>query len=387
MLASAALLALAGAASVSAIAVPTGEIARLKRDYIRTLGERSKLAKRQSVTTGADDVTVLNFALTLEHLEAKFYHDALQKFNQSAFDQAGYSGLYPVLQQVAKDEQAHVDFLTSALSAAGATPVQACNYTFPYTDVPSFLGLSQVVEGVGVSAYLGAAGSINDTSYLTAAGSILTVEARHNAFIRYVNAYTPFPQPEDTPQSASNVVTIVTPFFTSCPSGSAPAIQGHPALNVTSKNFTMGAELKIAPTNASAVNTNNGQLYCGFASGLAAGFSNWSNGACMIPTQNISSMGQTYVVLTTGPSLDDKSTVAGPAIIDLSVQNVTVTLPSHNSTSSGSGSGSSSSSGSGSSGSGSAGSSNSNMTSGASTVKMGFAGAAAAVLGAVVLMA
>lgn len=289
-------------------------------------------------------------------------------------------------------------------STADQSSRSQCNYTFPYTDIPSFLGLSQVVEGVGVSAYLGAAGSINDTSYLTAAGSILTVEARHNAFIRFVNAYTPFPQPEDTPQSASNVVTIVTPFFTSCPSGSAPTIQGHPALNVTSKNFTMGAELKIAPTNASAVNTNNGQLYCGFASGLAAGFSNWTNGACMIPTANISSQGQTYVVLTTGPSLDDKSTVAGPAIIDLSVQvrreeamyeeeenlpffspqNVTVTLPSHNMTSSGSSSGSGSS---GSSSKGSAGSSNSNMTSGASTVKMGFAGAATAVLGVVVLMA
>lgn len=52
MLASATLLALAGAASVSAIVVPNGEIARLKRDYIRTLSERSKLAKRQSVTSG-----------------------------------------------------------------------------------------------------------------------------------------------------------------------------------------------------------------------------------------------------------------------------------------------------------------------------------------------
>lgn len=90
--------------------------------------------------------------------------------------------------------------------------VQACQYKFPYTDVVSFLGLSQVLEGVGVSAYLGAAGAINNTGYLLAAGSILTVEARHNAFIRYLNGLQPAPTPFDTPASATAVVTLATPY-------------------------------------------------------------------------------------------------------------------------------------------------------------------------------
>lgn len=160
---------------------------------------------------------------------------ALEKFTAADFEAAGYTGLYPLLEQVSRDESAHVGFLTAALKAAGATPVEACNYSFPLTDVKSFLSLSQsasapsfalaphrvaqltfpsppspVVEGVGVSAYLGAAGAIHEDDYVTAAGSILTVEARHNAFVRFLNHYTPFPQPNDTPLSATNVVTIVT---------------------------------------------------------------------------------------------------------------------------------------------------------------------------------
>ncbi|GAA5860147.1 hypothetical protein JCM8547_009202 [Rhodosporidiobolus lusitaniae] len=362
-----ALLALAA----SALAVPVES----NNDVLKR-----NILKRQSVTSGADDVTVLNFALTLEHLENVFYSDALKKFNATSFADAGYDGLYLVLQQVAKDEAAHVEFLTTALSAAGATPVQACNYSFPYTDVASFLALSQVIEGVGVSAYLGAAGSINTTAYLTAAASILTVEARHAAALQFIHNYQPAPAPNDTPLSASAVVTLVSPFFTSCPTGSAPTIEGNTALNVTTAAPAIGQSLQLTPANSSATEGVD-TVYCGFASGLSAGFSTYSNGACDIPSQNITA-GQTYVLLTSGPSIADSSILAGPAILTLGEANLTVFNTSSSSSAGGSNKSSTGSSGSMGSGSGSA----SGGSNGAATTKFGFAGVAAAVVGALALV-
>ncbi|GAA5946194.1 hypothetical protein JCM3775_000920 [Rhodotorula graminis] len=313
------------ATAVSAVAVPA-DIELMKKSYIERLHKRStSLAKRNSLTTGVSDATILNFALALEHLEDTWYKMALEKFTAADFEAAGYTGLYPLLEQVSRDETSHVGFLKAALEAAGATPVQACNYSFPLTTVKDFLSLSQVVEGVGVSAYLGAAGAIHEPDYVTAAGSILTVEARHNAFVRFLNNYTPFPQPYDTPLSATNVVTIVTPFFDSCPEGSAPTIKGKSAINVTTTEFTLGGTLELVPADASAVPAGT-TVYCGFATGLEAAFTLWEDGSCKIPTENITT-GQTYVLVTTGPSLEDKYTLAGPAIIDTTPQNTSVTIP------------------------------------------------------------
>lgn len=100
------------------------------------------------------DVTVLQFALTvshglsdyqnlalltrlqLEHLENAFYKGALNTLSAADFQSAGYDATYyQNLKYIASDEQSHVQLLSSALSAAGATPVMPCTYNFPYTDV------------------------------------------------------------------------------------------------------------------------------------------------------------------------------------------------------------------------------------------------------------
>lgn len=75
------------------------------------------------------DVEILNFALTLEHLENAFYHQGLAKYSEKDFENAGHPAwTRGRFEQIAAHEKTHVDFLTAALVAAGAKTVEACEY-------------------------------------------------------------------------------------------------------------------------------------------------------------------------------------------------------------------------------------------------------------------
>ncbi|KAL8927304.1 MAG: hypothetical protein Q9208_002481 [Pyrenodesmia sp. 3 TL-2023] len=278
------------------------------------------------------DADILQYALTLEHLEDKFYREALDNFTQSDFADAGFdSTFYENLKEISADEMTHVSFLTAALTAAGAQPVAECTYAFGVTDVKSFVATSSILEGVGVSAYLGAAADIMSKAYLTAAGSILTVESRHSAYIRSSLKQSPFPSPFDVPLSLNQVYTLAAPFIVSCPSTNAPLpVKAFPKLVSSPENpanITAGTKITLlTPDYVVKPADGTSTIYGAFitvtgpvfaeATPVDGGFS------LTVPTAaegNAPVRGQTYVVLTgCNTTVTDETVAAGPAILEVS---------------------------------------------------------------------
>lgn len=129
------------------------------------------LAGAKGAAVPTSDIAILNYALTLEYLEAAFYLEAVDggALSGAALDFA---------MQVSKDESAHVKGLKAAL---GKKAVSSPTFDFQgtTTDQATFLATAFVLENTGVKAYLGQAGRIKTPGILLTAASIVTVEARH----------------------------------------------------------------------------------------------------------------------------------------------------------------------------------------------------------------
>ncbi len=173
------------------------------------LGSVSPFVNRALAQDDGGDVEILNFALTLEFLEATFYAEALKKVN-------GMSGdLKKLATEIRDNEDAHVDALTKAIKGAGGKPVAAPGVDFgeAFADESAFLKLAQTFEDTGVSAYNGAGPLIKSVDVLAAAGSIVQVEARHAALIRLVRNKPPAPLAFDKASEMDAILAAVKPFI------------------------------------------------------------------------------------------------------------------------------------------------------------------------------
>jgi hypothetical protein len=168
-----------------------------------------------------------------------------------------------------------------------------------------------LIENVGTSAYLGAAQYITDKTYLTVAGSILTVEARHQSWqSSSVLKQQPWQGPYDTPLGLNQVYTIASAFIESCPDSNAAlpvkafgalAVTGNPGDNV---QFTF---------DDPHTTTNYAIFYSGL--GMTAVQLD-ENDYATIPS-NL--QGIYYVVISTSgdvTEVSDDNIVAGPAILE-----------------------------------------------------------------------
>lgn len=266
--------------------------------------------------------------MTLEHLEAAFYAEGLRNYTAGAFAAAGFDNtFYQNLQEIAFDERVHVDFLSATLNSIGATPVQPCTYRWGVNTVQGFVATAQVLEGVGVSAYLGAAAQIMDESYLTAAGSILTVEARHSAYLRAALGQIPFPQPFDAPLTPNQVTTLAANFIASCPpSNPTLPVRTFPQLtlvNTGNGTVTSGSNITVSTHGFSlAPTTANDELFAAFVSVMGpvyAPIAPLSDGRSFVVTVPAGVNGQSYLLLTScNTGVTDATTVAGPVIVEVS---------------------------------------------------------------------
>ncbi len=162
--------------------------------------------RRALAMNGGGDVEILNFALTLEYLESTFYAEAKSRAKPRG-------ELKSLVDLLATDEQQHVEALAGTIKKLGGKPVAKPKFDFSYSGTSGFLKLAQTFEDTGVSAYNGAAPAIESKEVLTAAGSIVQVEARHAAAIRLQNKEEPAPAGFDEPLDEKQVLKAVEPFI------------------------------------------------------------------------------------------------------------------------------------------------------------------------------
>lgn len=165
---------------------------------------------RPPASFGKGDIGVLNYALTLEYLEAAFYNEATANNNRKSFLKTAQEKAF--LRQTTTDENAHVKFLKKAL---GKKAVAAPKVDFGATtgDRDAFIKTAVALENTGVGAYAGQALNISSPAYIAAALSIWSVEARHASVAGLLLKPTPANiSPSgafDKPKTASEVLKTV----------------------------------------------------------------------------------------------------------------------------------------------------------------------------------
>ena len=135
------------------------------------------------VDVGSGDVGVLNYAYALEQLEAAFYAEVVK----GGYYAGASAAEKEVLLDLSYHEAIHRDFLNKAITAAGGTPIKNLEpdfSTIDFSSKSSVLNAAKTFEDTGVAAYNGAGKLIQSADYLTIAGKIVSVEARHSALIR-----------------------------------------------------------------------------------------------------------------------------------------------------------------------------------------------------------
>jgi len=166
------------------------------------------LRKAFAQTESDGDIEILNFALTLEFLEATFYELAQKQTRLSDEVDA-------LAKLVGGHEREHVEALTQTIEDLGGKPVKEPRVDFAeaLSNEQMFLSLAVTLEDTGVSAYNGVAPQIESKELLATAGTIVQIEARHASAIRFVADEVPAPDAFDPTLTVDEVNTAAAAFL------------------------------------------------------------------------------------------------------------------------------------------------------------------------------
>lgn len=162
------------------------------------LGGLPRLAS--SAPSPAQDARILNLVLLLEYVEAGFYAEARSKGQLRG-------ELREFVTVVGAHEQQHVSFLKKALGASARKAPQL-SFGNATSDPDAFVAAAVALEDTSVAAYNGQASNLT-AGTLAAAAKIVSVEARHAAWIRAIAGKVPAADATDAPMTQAQVMAAL----------------------------------------------------------------------------------------------------------------------------------------------------------------------------------
>ncbi len=212
-----------------------------------------------------DDLDILNYALTLEHLETEMYKQIVASGKLTG-DEQGYAT------QFGAHEAAHVQALTQTIQKLSGTPVTAqAKYNFPAFDTrDNIVKFLVTVEDLGAGAYLAAAGEVKNPDVLTAAVQIHNIEGEHASIWRRQAKMTPVVGAFAAPIAKADVLKAAGPILgTGAAAPAAPAATGTGGATTTTAPATGTGGAVLPQTGAPKQDANNG-LAAAVVAGVAA---------------------------------------------------------------------------------------------------------------------
>ena len=160
---------------------------------------KTKTAKMEAATPAGGDLDIVRFALTMERLEAAYYAQVVTAHQTRDFLPARS---FALAQQLAAAEADHVQALEGVLTAAGVEVPPAPTFAFPgdvFISPIAYAWFAYTLEEIGIGAYLGAVGQIQNDGLRRSAAAIYGAEARHAALLRTLAGFEFAPRYFESP--------------------------------------------------------------------------------------------------------------------------------------------------------------------------------------------